>query len=59
MPASGLSYDSLRATVDASSDDTLSRVEVNQRALIDKILARYAYVAVPFPTLCLFGILDL
>jgi hypothetical protein len=33
-------YDSVRATVDETGSD--SRVEVNQRALIDKILARYA-----------------
>jgi len=37
MPSS---YDDIRANVDASGSD--SRVEVNQRALIDKILARYA-----------------
>jgi Protein of unknown function (DUF3684) len=36
-------YTSIRANVDSASDNgTLSRVEVNQRALIDKILARYA-----------------
>lgn len=35
-------YDSIRAAVDASGAD--ERVEVNQRALIDKILARYASV---------------
>lgn len=36
-------YASIRANVDSASDTgTLSRVEVNQRALIDKILARYA-----------------
>ena len=34
------SYDAIRATVQESGSD--SRVEVNQRALIDKILARYA-----------------
>jgi hypothetical protein len=33
-------YSSVRANVDDSGID--SRVEVNQRALIDKILARYA-----------------
>ena len=33
-------YDAIRAAVDASGED--ERVEVNQRALIDKILARYA-----------------
>ena len=37
-----LSYDALRANVDPTDDSGLSRVEVNQRALIDKILARYA-----------------
>lgn len=35
-------YDQVRATVDASTSE--ERVEVNQRALIDKILARYASV---------------
>lgn len=43
--SSSSSYASLRELVDtASTSDgaTLSRVEVNQRALIDKILARYA-----------------
>lgn len=33
-------YSSVRASVDETGSD--SRVEVNQRALIDKILARYA-----------------
>ena len=33
-------YDTVRANVDKSSGE--ERVEVNQRALIDKILARYA-----------------
>ena len=37
-------YDSIRAAVDAVDDSAVEeeRVEVNQRALIDKILARYA-----------------
>eukprot|EP00977_Amphora_coffeiformis_P015478 scaffold4515_cov149-Amphora_coffeaeformis.AAC.1 len=35
-------YDSLRAALQTSVDATDARVEVNQRALIDKILARYA-----------------
>lgn len=35
-----MDYNSIRALTDASSE--ISRVEVNQRALIDKILARYA-----------------
>jgi hypothetical protein len=34
-------YDSIRAKVDGD-DESFERVEVNQRALIDKILARYA-----------------
>eukprot|EP00934_Nitzschia_sp_Nitz4_P008537 Nitzschia sp. Nitz4//scaffold52_size167869//121498//127378//NITZ4_002288-RA/size167869-snap-gene-0.214-mRNA-1//1//CDS//3329554071//8527//frame0 len=34
-------YDSVRASVDESTTES-ERVEVNQRALIDKILARYA-----------------
>ena len=33
-------YSTVRASVDETGSD--SRVEVNQRALIDKILARYA-----------------
>ena len=41
MPAiSDNNYDAIRASVQTSGSD--SRVEVNQRALIDKILARYA-----------------
>jgi hypothetical protein len=37
-----MSYDSLRSTLQASGGAVDARVEVNQRALIDKILARYA-----------------
>jgi Protein of unknown function (DUF3684) len=40
--SSELSYASLRSSLDASTDGVSQRVEVNQRALIDKILARYA-----------------
>jgi hypothetical protein len=35
-------YDGIREKVNADNDASLERVEVNQRALIDKILARYA-----------------
>lgn len=37
-----MSYDALRSTVKESDGAVDARVEVNQRALIDKILARYA-----------------
>ncbi|GKY92960.1 hypothetical protein MPSEU_000264800 [Mayamaea pseudoterrestris] len=40
--ASSSFYASMRASVDNTSNATESRVQVNQRALIDKILARYA-----------------
>ena len=43
MTTSSSYYDAVRASVDkASGGDVEERVEVNQRALIDKILARYA-----------------
>jgi len=35
-------YNELRSAAEASDDTAHNRVEVNQRALIDKILARYA-----------------
>jgi hypothetical protein len=35
-------YDGIREKVNNDNDTSLERVEVNQRALIDKILARYA-----------------
>eukprot|EP00957_Ditylum_brightwellii_P126792 9664745-Ditylum_brightwellii.AAC.1 len=40
MTSSSFSYEDARSAVSAAGND--SRVEVNQRALIDKILARYA-----------------
>ena len=40
MPSDNNNFDAIRASVQTSGSD--SRVEVNQRALIDKILARYA-----------------